>query len=96
MNSSIRLEDGRSRDVCCEVPEEVFDSDAEGNAVDIPMFGAPSLLSFATLVEDVEIGTVVKVFHTPKEPPVGHIVVLGPRNFKLCTFFTDTKNRVAM
>lgn len=85
MNLAIGLEDGQPRDVCCEVPEEAFDSDADEKVVDLSMFGTTSLLCFAKLVEDVEIGTVVKVLYTQKNPPVGHIVVLGPHNFQLCT-----------
>ena len=62
-----------------------LDSDTEEKVVDIFIFGTRSLLRFVKLVEDVEIGTIVMVLHTLKDPPVGHIVVLGPHNFQLCT-----------
>ena len=84
MGLAIGLEDGRPRDVCCDVPEEAFDGDTDDKVVDLSMFGTTSLLFFAKL-EDVEIGTVVKVLYMLKDPPVGHIVVLGPHNFQLCT-----------
>ena len=85
MDLVIWLEDGCPTDVCCEVPEGAFDSDTEEKVVDIFIFSTRSLLRFVKIVEDVEIGTIVMVLHTLKDPPVGHIVVLGPHNFQLCT-----------
>ena len=83
MDLATQLDDGRPKDVCCEVPEEAFHNDVE--TVDISMFGTTSLLCFAKLVENVQVSTVVKVLYTWKKPHVGHIVVLGPDKFQLCT-----------
>lgn len=84
MDLATQPDDGRPKDVCCEVPEEALHSDA-GEEVDISMFGTTSLLRFAKFVENVQVNTVVKVLYTWKKPHVGHIVVLGPNNFQLCT-----------
>ena len=83
MDLAIGLEEGRPRDVCCDAPQGAFDSDADHKVVDITMFGTTPSLCFAKLVEDVEVGTVVKVML--QEDPVGHIVVLGSHHFQLCT-----------
>ena len=83
MDLAIGLEEGRPRDVCCDVPQEAFDSDADDKVVDTTMFGTTSSLCFAKLIENVEIGTVVKVLL--QEDPVGHIVVLESHHFQLCT-----------
>ena len=50
------------------------------------MFGTTSLHSFAQLVEKVDIDCIVKVLckHMP-DRKVGHLVVLGPNGFQLCT-----------
>ena len=45
-------------DVCCQVPEEVFQ---ERGDPDITMFGTTSLASFHRLVAGVEIDSIVKV-----------------------------------
>ncbi|CAN0153493.1 unnamed protein product, partial [Ascophyllum nodosum] len=68
-------------DVCCQVPEEAFKDDAG----DTTMFGTPSLLSFSELVGNVPPDGVVKVVYKYKERKVGHIVVVGPNGFQLCT-----------
>ena len=48
-------------DVCCQVPEEVFQERGEP---DITMFGTTSLASFYRLVAGVEIDSIVKVLYT--------------------------------
>ncbi|CAM9256358.1 unnamed protein product, partial [Hapterophycus canaliculatus] len=50
------------------------------------MFGTISLASFCQLVEGVEIDSIVKVLykHMPGRK-VGHLVVVGPHGFQLCT-----------
>ena len=70
-------------DVCCQVPEEVFH---EGGEPDITMFGTTSLASFHRLVAGVEIDSIVKVLYKHKpDRKVGHLVVIGPGGFQLCT-----------
>lgn len=69
--------------LCCQVPEEVFQ---DGKAPDITMFGTTSLTSFCQLLEGVQIDSVVKVLYKHKPGrKVGHIVVVGPGGFQLCT-----------
>ena len=48
-------------DVCCQVPEEVFQEKGEP---DITMFGTTSLASFYRLVAGVEVDSIVKVLYT--------------------------------
>ncbi|CAN0352247.1 unnamed protein product, partial [Scytosiphon promiscuus] len=70
-------------DLCCQVPEEVFQ---DGQAPDIAMFGTTSLASFCQLLEGVQIDSVVKVLYKHKpDRKVGHLVVVGPGGFQLCT-----------
>ena len=70
-------------DVCCSVPREVLE---EGEAPDTTMFGTTSLHSFAQLVQHVDIDCIVKVLYKHKpDRKVGHLVVLGPNGFQLCT-----------
>lgn len=72
-----------SGDVCCQVPIEVFD---ENEAPDTTMFGTTSLQSFCRLVHGVEIDCIVKVLYKHKaDRKVGHLVVVGPGGFQLCT-----------
>ncbi|CAN0381400.1 unnamed protein product [Pylaiella littoralis] len=72
-----------SGDVCCQVPEKVFQED---EAPDTTMFGTTSLHSFCRLVERVEIDCIVKVLYKHKaDRKVGHLVVVGPGGFQLCT-----------
>eukprot|EP00904_Undaria_pinnatifida_P011912 jgi/Undpi1/7851/HiC_scaffold_23.g10323.m1 len=80
-----RQEDGEAIDVCCELPESVVTSLVEDDVTDTTMYGTTSLLVFARLVESVEINTVVKVLYKMRDPQVGHIVVVGPNNFQLCS-----------
>ena len=68
-------------DVCCQVPEEIFKDDAR----DTTMFGTTSMLSFSELVGKVSLDRVVKVIYKYKEQKVGHIAVVGPNGFQLCT-----------
>ncbi|CAN0327056.1 unnamed protein product [Ascophyllum nodosum] len=68
-------------DVCCQVPEEIFKDDAR----DTTMFGTTSMLSFSELVGKVSLDRVVKVVYKYKEQKVGHIAVVGPNGFQLCT-----------
>eukprot|EP00904_Undaria_pinnatifida_P011900 jgi/Undpi1/7840/HiC_scaffold_23.g10312.m1 len=70
-------------DVCCQVPEEVFQERGEP---DITMFGTTSLVSFYRLVAGVEVDSIVKVLYKHKaDRKVGHLVVIGPGGFQLCT-----------
>ena len=70
-------------DVCCQVPEEVFQKRGEP---DITMFGTTSLASFYRLVVGVEIDSIVKALYKHKpDREVGHLVVIGPVGFQLCT-----------
>lgn len=72
-------------DVCCELPESVLDGIVANDDADTSMFGATSLLDFARLIGDAKIDTVVKVLYTSMDPAVGHIVVVGPNCFQLCS-----------
>ena len=70
-------------DVCCQVPEEVFQERGEP---DITMFGTTSLASFYRLVAGVEVDSIVKVLYKHKaDRKVGHLVVIGPGGFQVCT-----------
>ena len=70
-------------DVCCQVPEEVFQERGEP---DITMFGTTSLASFYCLVAGVEVDSIVKVLYKHKaDRNVGHLVVIGPGGFQVCT-----------
>ena len=53
---------------------------------DITMFGTTSLASFHRFVAGVEIDSIVKVLYKHKpDREVGHLVVIGPGGFQLCT-----------
>ena len=52
---------------------------------DISMWGTISLGSFLQLVSSVKIDCVVCVVYKYTDRPVGHIVVVGPDGFQLCT-----------
>eukprot|EP00904_Undaria_pinnatifida_P002446 jgi/Undpi1/12201/HiC_scaffold_5.g01877.m1 len=80
-----RQEDGEAIDVCCELPASVVTSLVEDDVTDTTIYGTTSLLVFARLVESAEINTVVKVLYKMRDPQVGHIVVVGPNNFQLCS-----------
>ncbi|CAM9950714.1 unnamed protein product, partial [Ectocarpus fasciculatus] len=67
-------------DVCCQVPADVFDGKKHP---DTSMFGTTCLQSFYRLVAHVDIDAVVKVVY--KRRKVGHLVVIGPDGFQLCT-----------
>ena len=70
-------------DVCCQVPEEVFQERGEP---DITMFGTTSLASFYRLVAGVEVDSIVKVLYKHiADRKVGHLVVIGPGGFQVCT-----------
>lgn len=70
-------------EVCCDAPLKEFEGNA--NDRDTTMFGTTSLMSFFELVQNVEINAVVKVVYRYKESRPGHIVVVGPNGFQLCT-----------
>lgn len=81
--ASISLDGDDNGELCCSVPGEVFE---EGGAPDTTMFGTTSLHSFAQLVDKVDIDCVVKVLYKHKpDRKVGHLVVIGPNGFQLCT-----------
>ncbi|CAN0599734.1 unnamed protein product, partial [Laminaria digitata] len=50
------------------------------------MWGTTSLGSFVEVVRNVEIDCVVRAVNKYTDRPVGHIVVVGPDGFQLCTF----------
>lgn len=70
-------------DVCREVPLEGFEDGYDPLG---PKFGATSLPSFSELVEGVRLSSVVKVvIRYGNKEQSGHIVVVGPDNFQMCT-----------
>ena len=73
---------GDHLDVCAQVPEEAFRG---SKAPDISMWGTTSLGSFVEVVRNVKIDCVVHVVYKYTDRPVGHIVVVGPDGFQLCT-----------
>eukprot|EP00904_Undaria_pinnatifida_P011839 jgi/Undpi1/7786/HiC_scaffold_23.g10259.m1 len=73
---------GDHLDVCAKVPEEAFRG---SKAPDISMWGTTSLGSFVEVVRNVKIDCVVHVVYKYTDRPVGHIVVVGPDGFQLCT-----------
>ena len=75
---------GDHLDVCAQVPEEAFRESAR-SAADISMWGTTSLGSFVEVVRNVNIDCVVRVVYRYTGRPVGHIVVVGPDGFQLCT-----------
>ena len=60
-------------------------SQSEKSDPDISMWGATSLGSFVEVVSNVKIDCVVRVVYKYTDRPVGHIVVVGPDGFQLCT-----------
>lgn len=79
-------------DLCADVPAEAFEESVkESDDPDITMYGTTSLASFSELVRYVPIDAIVKVQYkypstTRRENrKVGHIVVVGPEGFQLCT-----------
>ncbi|CBJ29724.1 putative far-red impaired response protein [Ectocarpus siliculosus] len=82
-STNVSGHDHGAGDVCCQVPKEVFEED---EAPDTTMFGTTSLHSFCRLVECVEIDCIVKVLYKHKpDRKVGHLVIVGPGGFQLCT-----------
>ena len=80
--------------VCADVPAEAFEESVkESDDPDITMYGTTSLASFAELVRNATIDTIVQVQYkypttTRRETQprkVSHIVVVGPEGFQLCT-----------
>ncbi|CAM9288476.1 unnamed protein product, partial [Laminaria digitata] len=73
---------GDHLDVCAQVPEEAF---RKNSAPDISMWGTTSLGSFVDVVSNVNIDCVVHAVYKYADRPVGHIIVVGPDGFQLCT-----------
>ena len=73
---------GDHLDVCAQVPEEAF---RKNSAPDISMWGTTSLGYFVDVVSNVNIDCVVRAVYKNTARPVGHIIVVGPDGFQLCT-----------
>lgn len=70
---------GEFLDVCQPSPEETL----QGSCTDRTMYGTTSVVFFTGLVKNVPVDTVVKVLCKVRK--CGHIVVLGPNGFHLCS-----------
>lgn len=70
---------GEIMDVCQPIPDATLD----GGNTDRTMYGTTSLVAFAGLLQNVQIDAVIKVIC--KVHKCGHIVMLGPKGFHLCS-----------
>ena len=86
--TSLATRVGDHVDVCAQVPAEAFEGDSNK---DTSMWGTTSMGYFVELVINVDIDCVVHAQRKSTERPAGHIVVVGPDGFHLCTCLKLTR-----